>query len=85
MKAKVKTNYLKCWDTEEVVCPFCGYVHQDSWEFDFDCNNLKDVVCDNCSSKFEVYKEIAITYTSCPKDSTGYWEEGDAFENGIKE
>ena len=35
--------------TREVICPYCGYEHQDSWEldddFEFQCHRCEKLIC----------------------------------------
>ena len=44
---------------DEVVCPWCGYVHGDSWEIsdgEFDCRN--------CGNGIEVESDVEVSYTT---------------------
>lgn len=44
--------------TEEIVCPWCGYEFEDSWEFDDD-----DVTeCYGCDKRFKHHRFIDVTY-----------------------
>jgi hypothetical protein len=65
-KERIKEEIEKCKENppnsnceSEVVCPWCGYIHHDSWEIDngeFECNN--------CGNKMEVVKEVSVTYST---------------------
>lgn len=44
--------------TDEIVCPYCGYEFEDSWEYDDD----EDVECYHCEKKFHVTKNVEVTY-----------------------
>jgi len=46
----------------ELVCPYCGYEHQDSWEFGED----GEVECCNekCERTFSFHTNTVTTYTS---------------------
>lgn len=54
------SNTFKCSGFDEVMCPYCGYQYQDGWEFPEHCINE----CENCNNKFEIEREIFITYTT---------------------
>ncbi len=42
----------------EAVCPWCGYEHSDSWEYD----DGGTYCCDNCDNNFELSREITVMY-----------------------
>jgi len=44
--------------TDEVVCPYCAYIHQDSWE----TPNFGEMDCENCHKKFEHERDVSISY-----------------------
>lgn len=46
--------------TDEVVCPWCGYEHSDSFEFQ-DTGNKK---CPECENEFSFEREIEVTYST---------------------
>ena len=51
---------IDCDYTDEIVCPYCGYKHQDSWEmYDFG-DESSDGVCGQCAERFS----INISYTT---------------------
>lgn len=47
-------------DNGEAVCPYCGYVHHDSWELD----DEDKIFCNNCEKEFFVCREIVATYST---------------------
>ena len=47
--------------TDEVTCPYCGYVHSDSWEM-ADSDDL--YMCPDCGNKFSYERNISVTYSS---------------------
>lgn len=51
--------------TQEIVCPYCGYTHSDSWEWDDDGEDI----CDNCGKMFEYCREHDITYSTNKKET----------------
>jgi len=56
---------IDCDGTEEIVCPFCGYVHGDSWKFR--SNQQEDLGlydCANCEKEFYVNREVRVTYST---------------------
>lgn len=47
--------------TEEIVCPWCGYMIRDSWELrDYD----DEYPCPECGKIFEYERNVEVTYTS---------------------
>lgn len=53
---------LKTWHTEEIICPYCLEICSDSWE----CSDYDDAMeCPHgCGEKFEMIRNITITYTT---------------------
>ncbi|GAA6122599.1 hypothetical protein BPY_07070 [Bifidobacterium psychraerophilum] len=47
---------------DEIVCPYCGYVFGDSWEFSSD--DFQSTECDECGRLFMFHREVEITYCS---------------------
>lgn len=46
--------------TDEIVCPWCGHEHGDSWEWvDYDTTE-----CDECEKKFTHIRHVEVTYTT---------------------
>ena len=45
--------------TDEIVCPWCGYRHSDSWG---DVGSLQD--CDNCEKSFYAERHMEVTYST---------------------
>lgn len=43
--------------TEEVVCPYCGYQHFDSWEM-----TTGDMDCESCDKEFHMERNVKTTY-----------------------
>lgn len=86
MKVKVNTSESDCWDTDEVVCPYCGAVHGDSYEFG-EGERIGEMDCEYCGREFIAERNITITYSSRPVGTKSYdnWEQGDVFEDGITE
>lgn len=46
--------------TDEVVCPWCGYEHGDSWEF----SDEQRYDCDECKRPFHLSRDIEVTYST---------------------
>lgn len=53
--------------TSEVVCPYCGHQHRDSWELLEDCDTYE---CVSCEKEFEYQRETEVTYCTWKKDKT---------------
>ena len=50
--------------TNNAVCPHCGYVHLDSWEFELDGEEESEMDCHSCGKEFLVCREMTITYNT---------------------
>lgn len=46
---------------DEVTCPYCGYVHRDSWEFSDSDDNF---TCYGCEKNFAFERVVDVTYQS---------------------
>lgn len=59
---------IDCELTDDVVCPYCGYVHSDSWEINFGhgLDGETNVSCDDCGKEFCCTRSITVYYTSTP-------------------
>lgn len=58
-----------CDFTDNMVCPWCGYEHGDSWEFNEDSGETD---CNECGKTFKFERDISITYsTSKPTAGEG--------------
>jgi hypothetical protein len=55
MKKEIDHEY-----TDEVVCPYCGHEHSDSWEY----GDGGIVDCDGCEKKFFFERDVVVTYVS---------------------
>jgi transcription elongation factor Elf1 len=54
MSKEIKHDY-----TDEIVCPWCGYRHSDSWETD---PGLQE--CENCGKSFYAERNVEVTYST---------------------
>lgn len=49
--------------TEQIVCPHCGHVHSDSWEFSGQGHNDGgDAKCNECGKPFHWERNIIVLY-----------------------
>lgn len=62
-------EYIDYKNTDEVVCPYCGYEFGDSWEFQM--NGCEKITCDECNKEFECEAETTIAYSSCKLPCVG--------------
>ena len=53
------TDLIDHEQTQEIVCPYCGYVFTDSWEFD----NGGTTECERCSCEFRYERDY--WYSTC--------------------
>ena len=52
---------IDCENTCEIVCPYCGHKHIDSWEM-----TAGEWDCVDCGKLFFVYRHVEITYSTSP-------------------
>ena len=52
--------------TKEVVCPWCGYEHGDSWERGSpnDLESYGDDDCGRCGKKFAWHRDFSVWYNT---------------------
>lgn len=50
---------IDCKYTNEVICPFCGYEHSESWDIS---EGVQE--CDKCAKKFYMTKDMTVEYSS---------------------
>lgn len=50
--------------TDDVVCPYCGYVHTDSYEYFVDMEGDEDIECSDCGEEFRASRVVTIKYSS---------------------
>ena len=53
---------LDYFNTDDIVCPYCGNIQTDCWEL----SQSGDVFCDECEKQFHVEIEEVRKYTSKP-------------------
>lgn len=61
---------IDCRGTDEIVCPYCGYVFGDSWEEKFEHGNAKEITCPNypdCHEVFICEPEYSVVYYTVKK------------------
>lgn len=57
------------WDrhnyTDEIVCPYCFYEFDDSWEFQDDSYDVDGPLeCNSCGKEFYMYRNISVSYST---------------------
>lgn len=50
---------LFSWHTDEMVCPYCGYIHENSNELSSDCSEYE---CEVCGREFHYERETEVHY-----------------------
>jgi len=50
--------------TEFIVCPYCGHVHVDSWEWNGDDERERDGECEACGKPFRWTRHVSIKYST---------------------
>lgn len=51
------------YGTDNIICPYCGYENEDSWEADESDEHYE---CPNCGSYFSYEREVSVSYYSSP-------------------
>jgi hypothetical protein len=54
--------------TNEVVCPYCGYVENDSWE----CDDDGEMECGSCEKPFDMTRHKSVSYSTFKKEETNH-------------
>jgi transcription elongation factor Elf1 len=50
--------------TKRIVCPFCGHVNWDSWEWNNGEEGDGETECGKCEDRFLVSRHVLITYST---------------------
>jgi hypothetical protein len=61
------TRYIGPMDhhsTGNLICPYCGYEHTDSWEIQSGSEDLDNVECGSCEREFKASRYISVTYST---------------------
>ncbi len=62
---------IECEGTDEVVCPYCGYEFEASWEFFSESHRMfEEIDCNGCGKKFRATADYSVTYYSEKIDGT---------------
>ena len=65
MEDKKIDPFWDCFCNNELVCPYCGYEHSDSWEYDSDSGEAE---CDKCGKEFDYCRNVSVDYTTSRKE-----------------
>lgn len=63
------TDPARTRNTSKIICPFCGYEYEESYEL----IGLDLVECDACGARFELETEETVTYTTRKPDWLRRW------------
>lgn len=63
MSEEIENENIDHEETDEVICPYCGYAHSDSWGYP----NEIDVECSGCGKEFEMVRNVYCDYSSFKK------------------
>ena len=50
--------------TEEITCPWCGYIQGESWELKADYD---EDICEECGNTYTYERFVEVTYTTYKK------------------
>lgn len=51
----------------DVICPYCGEIQGDVWEYNLKDDVSKDIDCQECGKEFEVIASYSVSYSTFPK------------------
>jgi len=54
--------------TKEIVCPYCGYVHSESYDFGGGGEEDSEAECGRCDRKFNWSRMISVSYSTSKID-----------------
>lgn len=54
-----------CWKQDQIVCPYCGYKNEDSWEYNEDDTSA---FCGSCDNEFKLSVNISVDYSTEKKE-----------------
>lgn len=57
-------NNIDCKYTSEIVCPYCGHEHRDSWDYGIDGNEEIECRSETCGKRFYVESVTTVEYVS---------------------
>jgi uncharacterized Zn-finger protein len=58
------SDAIDCLDTNEIVCPYCGYEFSESWTYFESSGNEEKIQCPECDQKFTCSPDYTVTYYS---------------------
>lgn len=52
--------------TTAPVCPYCGHIEQDAWEWNFGAGLEGERIgdCNSCGESFKTEREVSVYYTT---------------------
>lgn len=50
--------------TTEIVCPYCGYESEDSYEYFSMYKDSATIECADCGKEFEAIQDISVSYST---------------------
>ena len=56
--------------TKEVVCPWCGHIHSDSWDFFPRYEETASAECGECDKPIRIVRHVSITYSTHQREAT---------------
>jgi uncharacterized Zn finger protein len=61
---------INCINTDEIVCPYCGYEHEDRFEDMGENGDTLEKECDECGEVFKFKTIIKVTFISSKWENT---------------
>ena len=66
---------LDCLRERNPVCPYCGKVDHDTWEYGLEDEDSTETTCGNSDKDYRIVCSIDVTYTTSPLNG---WPEEEA-------
>lgn len=60
VKITLVADDIKCFETSLIVCPWCGHLHGNAFDF----HNGKEYICAHCGKRFSVKEDFKLIYTT---------------------
>lgn len=55
---------IALWGNDNIVCPWCGYVHEDSYEFGSEREESGESECHSCDKPIAWERCVSVTYNT---------------------
>lgn len=60
----VDKEEIDCTNTDNIVCPYCGYEEEPDLHWIGNTTNIDDYQCDDCGKNFTLYIDYSVSFSS---------------------